>query len=234
MPKFQFRADQFRAASMIAAKEDTRHYLNGVFIEPDPAGGIFLVATDGHVLVALHDPNGYAERAAILYCDFKSPALKIKRGESGRRVYLDGNSAEIRNIPPSKIVADSTEHILLDRMVFNEIDGTFPDWRRTVPLDVEPSHNAPVCFSIKKMQGISTSASVLADDRSLPATIFQRSPGDPMVIRFFHVPGALYVLVPMRDRIVECSTPDWLRGPVAESTPSGKEFPGSQQSDAAA
>lgn len=218
MSKFQFRADHFLAVSKLTSKEETRYYLTGVHIEPDPAGGIFLVATDGHRLCVAHDPNGYAERNAILTCDFKSPALKSKRNENfPRHVYLDGGSADVRLVETVALATNADAHPLVDRLLFDEIDGTFPDWRRVVPMDVEPSHMAPLSFNVNLLRDIADSAKVLATDRCLAMELFQKSPGDPMVLRFGQLPDVVYVLMPMRGAGLT-STPDWLRGGVAEKT----------------
>jgi len=210
MAKFQFRADQFRAASLIVSKEETRYYLNGVHVEPDPNGGIFMVATDGHKLSCFHDPYGHADRPTILTCDFKSPALKEKRGDpTYRRVHVDGTDATLHAI------GDATEDYLwtsapVDRMMFEEIDGAFPDWRRVVPLDVDPSESGVFSFNGNYLKTIIDSVKILSSDRATQLEIFQKTPTDPAVIRCSSAPGALYVIMPIRAHC-ESSTPDWLR-----------------------
>lgn len=71
----------FCAATLCTGKEQTRPYLHGVYIQPATGGGILLTATDGHVLFHGHDPNGTAERAAIVVPDKgKLPAPWAKGG----------------------------------------------------------------------------------------------------------------------------------------------------------
>ena len=218
MPKFQFRADQFRAASLMISKEETWYYLNGVLIEPDPAGGIFLVATDGHRLVVIHDPNGYAERPAILKCDWKSPALKTKRGELGRRVYLDGNDATIYDLEPGEPAdADaSAAGVPIDRMLFREIDGKFPEWRRVVPIDPKPDPekaNGVLTFTAGLLNEITASARILLGNGVVIMELFQgNTPPDASIIRFAELHDAVYVLMPFRSSGIAV-TPDWLRLP---------------------
>lgn len=50
-------ADLFRIAYSCVSTEETRYYLNGVHLEPHPCGGAFMVATDGHRLIVVHDES---------------------------------------------------------------------------------------------------------------------------------------------------------------------------------
>ena len=71
----------FCAAALCTGKEQTRPYLHGVYIQPATGGGLLLTATDGHILFHGHDPNGTAERAAIVVPDKgKLPAPWAKGG----------------------------------------------------------------------------------------------------------------------------------------------------------
>ena len=71
----------FCAALLSVSKEQTRPYLHGVYIQPATGGGILMTATDGHILFHGHDPQGTAERAAIVVPDKgKLPAPWAKGG----------------------------------------------------------------------------------------------------------------------------------------------------------
>jgi hypothetical protein len=48
------------------AKKDIRYYLNGANIRPLDAGGVMVVATDGHRYVIVRDPEGFAEQEIIV------------------------------------------------------------------------------------------------------------------------------------------------------------------------
>jgi DNA polymerase III sliding clamp (beta) subunit (PCNA family) len=52
-----------------AATQDIRYYLNGVNIRPLDDGSVMVVASDGHRLIVVRDPNGYAEREMIVRID---------------------------------------------------------------------------------------------------------------------------------------------------------------------
>jgi hypothetical protein len=71
----------FVAATLCTGKEQTRPYLHGVYIQPAIGGGILLTATDAHTLFHGYDPQGTAERAAIVVPDKgKLPAAWAKGG----------------------------------------------------------------------------------------------------------------------------------------------------------
>lgn len=50
-----------RAVAMVApfaSREESRYYLNGVFVTAHPDGGVMVVATDGHRMAAVRDAEG--------------------------------------------------------------------------------------------------------------------------------------------------------------------------------
>jgi len=52
-----------------AAQNDIRFYLNGINIRPLEDGSVMVVASDGHRIIIVRDPNGYAEREVIVRVD---------------------------------------------------------------------------------------------------------------------------------------------------------------------
>jgi len=52
-----------------AAQHDIRFYLNGINIRPLDDGSVMVVASDGHRIIVVRDPNGYAEREVIVRVD---------------------------------------------------------------------------------------------------------------------------------------------------------------------
>lgn len=91
--KCAVRADLFARAMLAISTEQTRYYLNGVFITAAPEGGALLVATDGHWLVAIRDPRGIVEGSGIVALnDSMKKALAKHRTDYGRSIY--GRGAE--------------------------------------------------------------------------------------------------------------------------------------------
>src|SRR5450759_523711 len=64
----------FRAANECRSTEETRYYLNGVYIAPHPDKGVILTATDGHRLISLHDEAGKCSAAKIVNIDPQATA----------------------------------------------------------------------------------------------------------------------------------------------------------------
>lgn len=62
------RVDAAKLAKVLpyAADSDVRYYLCGVCIRPDSRGGVLVIATDGHALYCVRDPEGVADRETIL------------------------------------------------------------------------------------------------------------------------------------------------------------------------
>lgn len=115
-------ADLFRRALSCVSTEQTRYYLGGVQIEPCAQGGVLLVSTDDHRLIALRDPTGSADGTAIISAESSlTKALGDKRAETLIVAENRANVAGAGNVPLYRGVADC------------EIDGTFPDWRRVIP-----------------------------------------------------------------------------------------------------
>lgn len=99
--------DILKAALICVSTEKHRYYLNGIYI--DPQG--FLVSTDGHrmFVAKLNDYDG--ETGFIIPTDAVKTVTKSKDKEI-------------------EVYADRLGHIL-----FDAIDGTYPDWRRVIPSE---------------------------------------------------------------------------------------------------
>jgi len=63
---FDIDADLFMRVRRAVGTENTRYYLSGVLIEPDPSGGAWLVATDGRAILVARDKTASAPKAAVV------------------------------------------------------------------------------------------------------------------------------------------------------------------------
>jgi DNA polymerase-3 subunit beta len=127
------------AISAFASKEETRYYLNGVCIEVEPRA-ITYVATDGHRLVAHRADHREDEPDNDLLGSFIIPtaqcrAHKFQKNDERCVGEVEGDS---------KRLTISFDGIAIS---FDVIDGTFPDWRRVVP--VQPLSGTPSQFNGK-------------------------------------------------------------------------------------
>lgn len=104
-----------------ASNEETRYYLNGVFVHTDETW-VYFVATDGQVLIVHRTPN--TDRANW---SFIIPRTMLEKFRFSKR---DTGSASLFH-------ADKTVMITHDGTTSQcpEVDGTFPDYKRVRPVD---------------------------------------------------------------------------------------------------
>lgn len=185
-------ADLFRRANMARSIEETRYYINGVRIEPQSEGGVLLIATNGHILIAIRDPQGWASRAATIQLDrnmikaagrarsFRVPgqrSLAYKRllAVDGRVAGLvdvngkcpddiDGIDATISGL---RQFALSIAEMQLDGVI---VDGVFPNWRSVVPKPVARFEAGQVSFDATYL---ATIGDALTEKNMRPALIIR-------------------------------------------------------------
>ena len=128
----QIDAKTFTAVSMFAAKGDIRHYLNGVLVETG-ANGAYLVGCNGHCL-AVHkiDDEPRQDAQVIIPAATVQMVAKIKKGTLS--IDLGDVSGKFIDVKRKGEVRSMAGNFL-----FEEIDGTFPDWRRVAKHTPDPS-----------------------------------------------------------------------------------------------
>jgi hypothetical protein len=125
-----------RATAFAAKATDVRFYLHGVRIERNPAGGVYIIATNGHILCVYNDPD--AEPSA----DFKEVTLSLKNPTPGARGihpyfnYLKKSSERI-HIVKSDYKMGEDDVWLVNREEITAVDCHYPDWRRVVNPGLE-------------------------------------------------------------------------------------------------
>jgi hypothetical protein len=198
---FNVNANLFRAVAMFQSTEKARYYLAGVQIEPHPCGGVFLVATDGHRMLVVHDKTGVidaGEHGLIVSLDAAAlKACKMDRRESTPRRVI---GAEI-GAPAWVATCDHYGAAENVHMVKGwHVDGTFPDWRRVLPRFDDSTPVLAAAYDPDLLASFADAGRILADVKTPPATTLRHgSNGGPALLRFFGVDHAFGVLMPMRD-----------------------------------
>lgn len=201
-----------QALQNIMSNEETRYYLRGVLIEPHKNGGIVLTATDGHVLVTMHDALGYAEGKPRIWA-FRDHATLVKAQLStATRFNKDKAMLKYQQVGDSFQVsfgyADSAEEMLsikengdLSKIIAFKaaIDGTFPDYSRVMsavgPDRAGSSFQAGILIRIAKF------AQEITSNKASPVNLELTSESGPS---HFHVTSesfqldAVGVIMPMR------------------------------------
>ncbi len=140
--KINVSADLLRRAALAKSDDEWRFYLGGVYVEPAKAGGVLLVATDGHILACLHDKDGSASHPTII--NPNKDMLAWAKRSNGRRFLKFGQArilmrdGELIGAFANNISKDgSVESSLIEARQWRDawIDGNFPDYRRAIPKD---------------------------------------------------------------------------------------------------
>jgi len=137
-------ADAFAAVEHAISSEETRYYLNGVFVHTAQVEGepqwLRLAATDGHRLarLSIDPPEGAAcwpdtivGRLTVGLLDKLLAVAAKSAGEDAEpaRVLIEAGSAgRVRYSMPA---ADGGEI----EVIAKTVDGTFPDYERVIPVD---------------------------------------------------------------------------------------------------
>lgn len=211
-------ANLLRIAHIAASTEATRWYLNGVYVEPRPEGGAYLVATDGWILACIYDPTAVATKGEILSLDKAGlAACKPKRDDASRRAVLDASGSVM-------VRARSTIHGAPETAVLAgaRVEGTFPDWRRALapalPEGVDTTAAEPAYRSIDlerlgrigaELRGFKFSnMTVRPGARRKNSDLF---PGDAAQVRWSMVDNAFGAVMPVRPAAVDF--PEWFTKP---------------------
>ena len=136
-----------------ASTEETRYYLNGLYIHPKDEGEtkvLRIVATDGHRLACVESPlpDGAASMQGVI--------LPRKTVAEIRKL-LDDTSAESVKIA----LSDSKVRFTMDDITLASklIDGTYPDYERVIPT----GNNKILEISVKELSKAVDRVSVVAE-----------------------------------------------------------------------
>lgn len=183
-------ADLFRIAYTCASKEDVRYFLSGVYIEPHPAGGAILTATDGHRMVSIHDVDGEASTGAIVSVTKEFLGLCKSGAEIPRQLHVFGPDATVKEGgTPIGFAANCI------------VPGAFPDWRKVVPDYDEGAAAGPfLSFDGPRLEAFSKIGVALAKVRKIGSAAMRVVTKDPMggaLILWPMLPHAFGILMPL-------------------------------------
>ena len=154
---FSIKCDDFKdvidRTQFAASTEETRYYLNGLYIHPKNEGDtkvLRIVATDGHRLACVETPlpEGAENMQGVI----------LPRKTVGEiRKLLDDTTAENVNIS----LSDSKVRFVLDDVTLASklIDGTYPDYERVIPT----SNNKILELNVKNLATAVDRVSVVAE-----------------------------------------------------------------------
>lgn len=132
MPRISVAASYVRLAATCMAERDIRYYLCGVLIEPRAEGGAYIVATNGHMLIAIIDKGGECSAPTIIAPNKATLAAcpKVAPFDRGGRIL---RTLEVEGETALGVTneAGRLAHIQACDTI---IEGKFPDWGRVLPV----------------------------------------------------------------------------------------------------
>jgi hypothetical protein len=217
-------ANLFRIVHAFVSDEETRYYLRGVYIEPCKAGGVTMTATDGQVLLSIHDAQGHADAPATVgHMDATIlKACRVPAKEGWRELIVgDDGLASIKRYVYARDWRDNNETeagaIAAGNSHDCRVKGTFPDWRRVVPrrplterdkrlAGGETAH--PGWFRPALLARFCTAAKELPDDNNRPYLRIVETDSNTVALVLFTVTYAFGAIMPYRgdDRV---ELPEW-------------------------
>lgn len=115
------------AAAVTISTEETRYYLNGIFFEPVD-GHLRMVSTDGHRLTQVDCPDIPWERDGLILPRVTVAQLrKDLKGVDKIQIAYSADATCLRIVTPKW------------SLITKLIDGTFPNYRRVIPQNVDGS-----------------------------------------------------------------------------------------------
>ena len=155
--KFSMKCEELKdvidRTQFAASTEETRYYLNGLYIHPKDEGGtkvLRIVATDGHRLACVETPlpSGSENMQGVI----------LPRKTVGEiRKLLDDTSVESVQIS----LSDSKVRFTLEDITLASklIDGTYPDYERVIPTN----NNKILQINVKELSKAVDRVSVVAE-----------------------------------------------------------------------
>jgi DNA polymerase-3 subunit beta len=213
----------FAAIHQCAAKGDVRYYLNAVHIEPHVAGGVVIVATNGHFMGAMHDPDGW------IHPDHKSVLIGTvsKRMQSAcmSRKGPDGEPPAVLWISEKFSLVSSFPDTTEEPELFGQfshltektelVDGKFPDWRRVMPKQRAQFEGAYPCLNGEYLEAFNKIGVMLSGQKHFGGGGMHLETGSDkgsVVVRFNShdlVDRFVGILMPMRGEEMKAFLPAW-------------------------
>lgn len=199
----RFHAKYLRTLTQFQSQHDIRYYLNAIFIEPHPQGGAMLVATNGHMLVAIRDVEATCSQR-VLFSPDKGAISASSKPARGAVRWVDINPYTER-----MVMRDRTRvrEAFVERDVYAQagsalVQGVehFPLWRRIIP-DFSKLKRGPMDMIQGNYLRKIMDAHPLDSRGGRAVNLWQADEHGPVIVQFDGAPEMIAVLMPMRDEM---------------------------------
>lgn len=184
-----------KAAAICTSKEETRYYLNGVFITSD-GESLVSVATDGHRLAAFRhtiDQDAPLESFGVIIPLAIINNIKLNKHSTNATLsHVEGLKWSIEYNGQS--------------ITFDAVDGTFPDWRRVVPKETS---GEIAQFNPSYIGDFAKIAKILGGKKETPVIIAHNGEGQSLVSFGDEIDG-IAVIMPIREKGHSVNAPYWI------------------------
>lgn len=212
--KLTLQHNTIRALLTVAAKDDIRYYLNGVAIDATASGDVVLVATNGHVLLAVpmsvNDIEDLRPGSFIIPRQALESVKPVKAGRTVLPITLEITVPNPEPDPqrPGVTIQKPTQFAVTGATTATGtvVDGIYPDWRRVMPASAS-GETAQFNPALVARMG---DAAQLLGGKPEYMVIHHNGAGGALVSGLAN--GALGVVMPLRcDDMKHPGLPAWAR-----------------------
>jgi hypothetical protein len=200
--QFSILRKQLKAMSRLAATSDIRYYLNGLHVVQNNRG-TYIEATNGHMLGRLLvDETPVANPCSVILPleSVKSLAATGKKGKENLCFTVDG-------VKVSVITSTS------ETMIFQALEGTFPDCDRVVPTVTSDSGLEPSTYNPEYIQAFADCANDLRGYKANGITVQIKQRGnDSGIVNIDSDSLFVGIIMPMREH-ASVNVPTWCSRP---------------------
>ena len=204
--QFSIQRKQLKSMSRLAATKDIRYYLNGLHVVQDNRG-TYIEATNGHMLgrLLIDETPIATPGSVILPLDsVKSLAATGKKGSETLCFTVDGVKVSVIN-PQG------------ETMIFQRVEGMFPDCDRVVPTVTSDSSIEPSTYNPEYIQAFYDCAKDLGSScKGVTVQIKQRG-NDSGIVNIDSEPLFVGIIMPMREHNT-VNVPTWCSRPKVAAT----------------
>ena len=205
--QFSILRKQLKGLGRIAATKDIRYYLNGIHVVQNNRG-TYIEATNGHMLGRLLvDETPIANPGSVILPleSVKSLAATGKKGNESLCFTVDG-------VKVSVITATG------ETMIFQAIEGKFPDCDRVVPTVISDSGLEPSTYDPVYIQAFYDCANDLRGHKSTGISVQIKQRGnDSGIVNIDSEPLFVGIIMPMREHNT-VNVPTWCSRPKVATT----------------
>jgi len=200
--QFSILRKQLKAMSRLAATSDIRYYLNGLHVVQNNRG-TYIEATNGHMLGRLLiDETPVSNPCSVILPleSVKSLAATGKKGKENLCFTVDG-------VKVSVITSTS------ETMIFQALEGTFPDCDRVVPTLTSDSGLEPSTYNPEYIQAFADCANDLRGHKANGITVQIKQRGnDSGIVNIDSDSLFIGIIMPMREH-ASVNVPTWCSRP---------------------